>query len=365
MYSILTNDPDELNKLDLNSPEVAKSILFYDKHTLLEGKISENLFDQILKEMTKKNPLQIHELDCEVVITKDRENKKWYSFIWARSESSDILQLGNLLNNFSECMILYFNNSDKKFYCSEIKDYINNQGDNSLLIDYLNNNFKKRHTIKPVQEVRDLTRQQETFWGFLNNCYGKDLGEKVVRPRILINFIIQCFFQDLWDLDRIYKINEDYWTMEIKHKYPFGRNQLFFGLNDGEVELYRTLAGANIKCLHTIFVKPLWKKDAGSMYLLNNLQAKNKCAIVSKLLNKEYITKLSGKGSNIAPSHTSIDGRSQLRYKSIPNSDFMWAGNLGNRPDFTAQKIYEITQNNGINSKDNWLIQLREEFAQH
>lgn len=101
------------------------------------------------------------------------------------------------------------------------------------------------HQITSVAiNVKDPTRQQQSFSGQLVGAYGKRLGREVVLPRIFKNFAVQPYFnRGVWDLDRIYcdSARRTYGVIEMKHKYPFGMRALQFGINCGSCGVLRDL----------------------------------------------------------------------------------------------------------------------------
>ncbi|WP_156368625.1 hypothetical protein [Duganella sp. Leaf61] len=152
-------------------------------------------------------------------------------------------------------------------------------------------------------------------------------------PRILINYGIQPYFRAVWNLDRAFIYNRQIWLGEIKHKFPFGR-ELSFGMNIGELEVIERLTSAGIQCLHVILVKPLWSKEVGSMYLLNNLQMRSRAALVACALSQESASRIFPVDAAVSGSHTSFSGTGHLKYRKARVTHFSLVGNMG-EPTYT------------------------------
>lgn len=159
-------------------------------------------------------------------------------------------------------------------------------------------------------EVRDRARQQQSFWDFLTGTYKSELGEKVIMPRLFLNHAIQRWFRAVWNLDRILVHENRIWLLEIKHKFPFGRKELRFGINRGELGVFSRLSEAGIDCFHAILAKPSWTRDTGSGYLLNQLEQREHAALIGCILDQEVIHRMQQGPQGSSPSHTTFTRRS-------------------------------------------------------
>ena len=119
--------------------------------------------------------------------------------------------------------------------------------------------------------------------GISPSHYGDRLGADVVLSRVFINWGVQPWFgAGVWNLDRIFLHGNQLWHLEIKHKYPMEREaRLHFGINDGELRQIASLLECGLRSLHVVTVKPFWERQSGSMYLLNDLEARSRAAILS------------------------------------------------------------------------------------
>ena len=115
------------------------------------------------------------------------------------------------------------------------------------------------------------------------SSYRDRLGTDVVPPRIFIYCGVQPWFSaGVWNLDRIYLHGDRLWHMEIKHRYPMDRpDGLKFGINHRVLRQIARLLECGLRSLHVVTVKPHWKRQSGSTYLLTDLKAKSKATTIS------------------------------------------------------------------------------------
>lgn len=259
-----------LHEINLEDPDLAYSVLSTDKHQLVEGLAVECLFDQIAENFCTVSGCEVFPLDIEsVVVDTNRQNDRFLCFVWVRKMSPG---LGRYLLALEKCLSPYLvTYSDGQFMAVRVRNG-KREGQQQPLPELMAALSGKNFTPFRVDpSVKNRSRQQQAFWGFISNHYQGKLGKKVILPRILINCGIQPYFRSVWNLDRIFVIDNDVWIFEIKHKFPMDRQNLSFGINDGELGVLNRLASAGIRCLHTILVKPYWSKNLGSMYLMNDL----------------------------------------------------------------------------------------------
>jgi hypothetical protein len=344
-----------LEALDLADHELAAAILSADKHQLAEGLVVECLFDQIVANVAGISGRNIIALDVDsVVVDTRRKEDRWIVFVWAKTLGEG---LGRYLLALETRFIPY-------------------------LVTYRNGEFmvtrvragKREPYARPLQElmmelsdgkvtpfvvdasVKDPNRQRQAFWGFISEYYKDDLAGRVVLPRIFINCAIQPYFRSVWNLDRIFVVDNEVWVFEVKHKFPMDWKGLQFGINDGELGMLEMLADAGIRCLHTVLVKPHWSKDIGSMYLLNDLNMRARAAIIAVVLDGTMISEITGRRSGRSGAHTSITGSSGLRFKCIPAARFKKLGLLSDPPSDVAARMLSVMS--GASSEpvtDGWL----------
>ncbi|TWG92020.1 hypothetical protein L598_005200000030 [Mesorhizobium sp. J18] len=216
--------------------------------------------------------------------------------------------------------------------------------------------------VKVADTVRDARRQKLSYWGFLADAYGDQIGPRVVLPRLLLNHGIQPWFRAVWNLDRILVHDEAVWLLEIKHKFPFQGKVLQFGINNGELGVFRLLGEAGIRCFHAILVKPSWTKDSGSGYLLNRLSLKERAALIGTELDAGRIRIMFDGREGASPDHTTFSGVGQLRYRSLPATEFGRIGLMSELHRVLAAKLaWAIIGKILPPVSDQWLRELRAE----
>jgi hypothetical protein len=354
----------ELEGLDLSDKKLAERILTADKHQLVEGMIVECLYDQILDSLPEHVP-DVIALDVETVIA---QAKKWgdrkIAVVWARDKKNGLGRyLTALEKRFRVFLVEY--ETGKGFFGTAIKD-----GKRSGSVMSIEDLLKPIAAVayKPFavsEAVRDEERQREAIYGFLFSHHGGKLASNVLLPRILINCGVQPWFRFVWNLDKIFIIDGKPWLFEVKHKFPYRDQQssvLKFGLNDGEVAIFRLLSECGIGCIFSIMVKPKWSKDVGSLYILTDLKARKNTAVIGKVLDSVTIEKLDGKASGISGSDTTITGDAggKLKFKRIPVADFGMFGRFSDEPSSIAERIVsEIRGTKAARATDDGLASLR------
>lgn len=351
----------KLGDLNLADHELAAKILSADKHQLAEGLIVECLFDQIVVNISSglQEDRGAIPLDVEsVVVDTRRVTERWLCFVWARSRGEGLGRYLHILEKrFVPYLVTY---SNGEFIAARIRNGRRERPERPLPELMLELSGGKVTPFEVDDLVRDHMRQQQAFWGFISGFYGEQLGNRVILPRIFINYAIQPYFRAVWNLDRIFIIENDVWLFEIKHKFPMDFEGLYFGINHGELVVLERLAESGIRCLHTILVKPYWSKELGSMYLLNNLNMRPQAAIIATVLDKAKTAHIRRQESGQSGSHTSINGSSKVSFKKMAASDFNVLGLLSDSPiDVAAKMLSTITKADSDPVQDAWLRSLR------
>jgi hypothetical protein len=317
-------------------------VLGADKHQLVEGLVVEGLFDQIVANVPAASGQNVIALDVDsVVVDTLRQEDRWLCFVWARSPAQGLGRyLLALEKRLTPYLVTYGNG---EFMASRVRGGRRDLPARPLPELMRELSGGQMTPFRVDGSVRDRNRQRQAFWGFISEHYQDSLGERVVLPRILINCAIQPYFRAVWNLDRIFIVDDAVWLFEIKHKFPMERgNGLRFGINDGELGMLDRLASAGIRCLHTILVKPFWSKDVGSMYLLNDLNMRSRAAIIAAVLDGQATGRLMGGPSGQSGAYTSITGRSGLRYKSMAAAGFRALGLLSDPPREVAARMSAV-----------------------
>jgi len=351
-----------LSTLDPADRALALTILSHDKHQLIEGLVVENTFDQIIKPLTDGSAPSLIKLDVETTIVgAPRTSKRWLALVWARSLTTTTglrRYLDALWKVATPYVVEYISGT---FIAREWMG--GRRATESTPLQDLLAHLSGKKPVLPVVDltVRDPDRQRVAFWGFLTETYpGPRLWNEVVLTRLFINFGIQPFFRGVWNLDRICLFNDDLWLLEVKHKYPFGRSELQFGINDGELQLMKLVGDAGIRTLYSLIVKPKWSKDVGSMYLHTNMDMRQRAAVVGMTPSMSSIELIQRGQTALSPSHTSITGRDSLKYKSIPARAFTYLGSYADGPQRLSAQLADLMNGKiGQPVSDGLLRQLR------
>jgi hypothetical protein len=344
-----------LSTLDPADHELAARILATDKHQLVEGLVVESLFDQIVDALPTSGEALMHVLDIEtIVVDTSRASERWIVFVWARTRGPGLGRYLRALNAFFVPYLLELR--EGMFYAAKTSDGAI-VGPKLPLPDLMTD-ISRRHRRNVVVDtnVRDHARQQQAFWGFLSAQYKEKLWAEVVLPRILINHGIQPYFRAVWNLDRAMLAGDTIWLGEIKHKYPFDHDGFHFGLNTGELTVIDRLSKCDIRCLHTILVKPRWSKDEGSMYLLNDLAMKSRAAFIGCVFEGDAAARVIASPASRSAKHTSFTGKSTLSYNSLPATGFSRLGTLAEAPAILAANMWGLMIGNSLDAvTDAWL----------
>lgn len=327
----------QLHSLATDDLELASRIIATDKDTLVEGLIVENTFDQILESLaaSTQHPLTI--LDIETVITA--HNGQRQAFVWVRTRQPG---LGRYLQALESVMPVFFVEfGDGDFFATPIHSGHLEKEQRKSLTEVARQISGRQPKVRDVDlSVRDAARLKGAFWGFLSTVYGSNLWSKVVLPRLFINHGLSPYFGQVWNLDRVCLFRDQLWLLEIKHKFPFGESKLRFGINEGELENIRLLHGAGVNCLHALLVKPVWKKGASAMYLYNQRDLQQRVAVIAIDLGK-MADRLMSRRASTAAAHTSVSGKSEVKFFSIEASQFGQLGTLAESNETLARNLHQ------------------------
>lgn len=359
----------ELKDLDLLDHDLASEILSADKHQLVEGLVVECLFDQIVSNIPATSGRKVIALDVDsVIVDTRRANERWLALVWARTMGEG---LGRYLRALEKRFVPFLVTYDRgEFFAVRIRNGKRDGMPQSLHELMADMSGGRMTPFRVDASVKDRTRQQRAFWGFISDYYKENLWDRVILPRIFINCAIQPYFRSVWNLDRIFitgeRENSDVWLFEIKHKFPMDRRILQFGINDGELSMLAMLAGSGIRCLHTVLVKPYWTKEIGSMYLLNNLNMRQRAAVIAAVLDDDATARILSGQSGRSGAHTSITGASDLKFKTIVATEFKRLGVLSDAPTDVATKMAAVMMGQAADTvEDLWLRRLRARNAEN
>ncbi len=349
----------ELRALDLADHELCRTILAGEKHQLAEGLVVEGLFDQIFDDV----PAHLHGavlLDADTaIVDTQRPGDRWHAFVWTRSRQSGLGRYLAALGNRFRVWLVETDRPLTGFFAREYQGGRLSQ--NVWPLDRLMGELSGRQPayLSVTADVRDAKRQQQSFWGFLSGQHGPALGERIILPRLFMNYGVQPWFRAVWNLDRILVYGDQIWLLEIKHKFPFGRNALTFGLNTGELGVITRLGEAGIRCLHTIVVKPIWSKEVGAMYLFNDMRMRSRAALIGVDLSQSVTAAMMAGRRGSSAGHTTFTGMGALSYYPLNAALFSRLGMLSDSPSYLAANIAALVHGTQLDRVDDrWLRNL-------
>jgi len=333
----------ELGSLDISERGQAEAILCADKHQLLEGMVVECLFDQFLENLPSHLP-GVLALDVETVIAKPaKDSGRTIAVVWVRKKTDGLGRYLYALETRCQVFLVEYTSSEG-FYGAE---FAGGRRISAVmpLDELLRPVATTGHTPFHVSNsVRDENRQSAPIWGFLFQHSKEKLVDNFILPRLLINCGVQPWFsRGVWNLDRIFIIDGEPWLFEVKHKFPFGKQTYKFGLNVGELDVIALLADCGVKTLHTIMVKPKWSKTIGSMYMLNDLRARDRTAVIGQVIDRNMIARIRNRSSGFSKSDTTITGEegSTVEYKPLFATEFGMFGVFSDKPAEIAGRIVD------------------------
>lgn len=349
-----------LRDLDLSDHNLCETILAEDKHQLGEGLVVENIFDQIIEAVPASlaNALL---LDVETaIVDTGGKHDRWHAWVWARSRQPG---LGRYLSALEQRFRTWLVELDETAGTFVTREWSGGKiiGDWRPLADVMYDlSGRNPRAVEISPTVRDTRRQKLSYWGYLVENHGAALGARVILPRLFLNHGIQPWFRFVWNLDRILIEGDNIWMLEIKHKFPFGRASLRFGINDGELGVIRLLGEAGIRCFHAILAKPTWSKDNGAGYLLNRLQLRERAALIGVELVPSIVQSMFARQQQLSPGHTTFSGTGENRYRSLEASRFQVIGMMSELHSTLAVNLARSLAGEKLPPvEDRWLRTLR------
>lgn len=335
-----------LSSLDTSNTELMAEILRWDKHTIPEGYIAENLVEQILERVSDGQ--SIRQLKVHTSIAVKPKEWKYHAFVWTEEAADAIIPYLDVLARRYSVYVVRYDSNQKEFYSTETPYKVGSRSklNYSPMQDVLQSitgtcpNFPSLQP--PADSVRNTIRHNQAIWGFLSVLYRKDIFTSAVLPRIFMNFGPGLYFGLSWDVDRVYMVNGKVMILEVKHKDPFPHSRpRHFGINSGSLSLLDNLCAGGAGCYHLVLVKPVWDKEVSSMYLLGNLEAREKAVLVGCEITKDKINRIKTGGTKQSGEDTSFTGNYKQDYLSIPVTDFRMIGSLSAPVSDNSTRIRE------------------------
>ena len=346
----LTTPLGPLTDLDLLDHDTCALLLSHDKHQLIEGIVFESIFDQYIAAMHRASDGALRPIPVETAIATlppgDHGAPRYAAFVWARTKTRGLGRLLIALEKHYRVWLVEWQAESRNFLAAPVAGGRLTGHPEPLERVCAAASERGPRSTPVAREVRDPYRTNQSVWGYLSSHYGDRLGTEVILPRIFINWGIQPWFGGVWNLDRIFLCDEQLWHMEIKHKYPMDyAGALRFGINDGELRQIANVVDCGLRSLHVVTVKPFWERQSGSMYLLNDIKARSKAAILTMELTRANVSAALRVEKARSATHTSFTGRSSVPFRRFEVAAFRIAGMLSDPPTRIASAIVAQMRN--------------------
>lgn len=337
-----------LRDIPLDNLEQLKEILIRsDKSRMLEGLVIEAVFNDYLDRLMTQ---QVHVLPVSLVRTltiKRRPRTRYVNAWWlwdhsgageaATDLSRHLLPASGKDEFLFDC---YYDESARDFF---IKEW---QGRTHIPIQSFmlkSRGYDSPRFRMPTSAVIDEHRSQQAFWSGIFSHYSRDIFKHVVLHRLFKNCAIQPFFDGVWDIDSVARLpNGTLMQLEVKHKFPYverDRGGLFFGINNGQLQVMQDLARKGIKTLHMIMVKPIWDKQRGTGYLLNRIGERKRVLLLAKLLDTPTLRQIRERPSWQTGAEQSFTGTDRQKARYVNAAEFQLLGTLDDAVDDVAKNI--------------------------
>lgn len=268
-------------------PEEARAQILRDKHTLLEGYVTEYLFEQ------------------QFFIQKEKSyTSGWWSalrgkdrfFFLVKKEMNDLdRRVFKLLNSKYSCWTAYPGKEEWFFSDGE-----NEISENDFLTRYHFTALQDR--LSATDEIRDVHRQNQCIEFFENH----NIMTKIAVERNFADDFLTVYFHNSVNVDYI-TTNSDgsLCVMEIKFKYE--NREGYFGINAGQMRMFELLEKLGFEIHHMILYNQTKDKDL-SIFGFLNMNSLRKYWLYGRL------TDFSNRKKDTAPAETSVDGRKRQAY---------------------------------------------------
>ena len=322
-----------LTDVDLLDHDSCAKLLSYDKHQLIEGLVFESIFDQYIAGMQRTSEGVLQPIPVETAVARLPSSglgtPLYGAFVWAKTKTRGLGRFLISLEKHYRVWLVKWRHEDRTFLATSFSGgHLVGTPEPLERVCAAVSRREPRPALV-VREVRDQYRINQSMWGYLSSHYGDRLGPEVVLPRIFFNWGIQPWFRSVWNLDRIFLYDDQLWHMEIKHKYPMDYpGGLCFGINDGELYQISNILNCGLRSLHVVTVKPFWERQSGSMYLLNDIEARSRAAILSMELTPVMVSNAFRAETARSSAHTSFTGRSKVPFRRFEARGFRTVGML-------------------------------------
>ncbi len=265
----------------------AKEQILRDKHTLLEGYVTEYLFEKQF--LTEKDKSYTNGWWSAL------RGKKRFFFL-VKEEPNDLDEkVFRLLNSRYTCWRAY--PEKEEWFFSDGQSKISEK---EFLTRY---GFKAIHNhLSATNEIKDSQRQNQCIEFFENH----NIMTKIAIERNFADDFLTVYFNNSVNMDYIImNAGGHLCVMEIKFKYE--NKAGYFGINTGQVQMFEKLEELGFEIHHMILYNQTKNKDLSIFGFLNKKSLK-KYWLYSKL------TDFSNREKSTAPEATSVDGKRRQAY---------------------------------------------------
>lgn len=282
------------------SDSAAKKQIFKDKHTLLEGYVSEYLFEKQF--ITNKGRSCVK--GCWVAVN----NAKRYLFVLNSTDDSFEKQLVDFLSTQFEVWKVYNINNEWIFESNGRKYCLDAFAKHEGLI--------KNKPLSAVSQTRDSQRQQQCCDFFIE----KGILQEVAFTRCFADDILSPYFGSVVNIDFITR-NKDGKYCIIETKYKYEDHSGCFGINVGQIKLFEILH--NMGCLvYNVILYNYTKNDRVSVFDFLQMSGREKQWIISEITDFDY-SRL-----KLAPTKTSVDGKKKQGFYPVEKNKYRLLGEL-------------------------------------
>ena len=282
-------------------PYYAKKQILRDKHTLLEGYVTEYLFEtQFLK--AKPNSYTSGWWSAEV------GGQRFFFVVSEKLSDLDCTIMRKLSTSFP-CWRAYPRWNTWYFYSGDRKLSMT-----QFIAKYC---LQKTGEYQPATgETRDEIRQNRCVEFF----QAQRTLRKIAIERHFADFFLTNYFRSLVNIDFfVLRNNGNLGAIEVKFKFESRNGK--FGINYGQFKLFELLEQAGIEIQHWILYN--WTHDKElSVFGFLELETVDKYWLQGTIDTKVI------RGKKTAPEETSVYGMKRQNYYEFDKDEFAYAGHL-------------------------------------
>lgn len=273
--------------------EEAKRQILRDKHTLLEGYVSEYLFEQQFF-----NAGDIHYTNGWW--SAMRGNHRYFFLV--KSEMNVVDQrVFNILSQQYECWVAYPEGNDWKFSNGNARiseaDFIREHSFSII-----------RTELAATTDTRNTERQNRCVAFFEE----KNIIRKIAIERNFADDFLTKYFNSMVNIDYISQnATGNLCVMEVKFKYENRAGN--FGINAGQVLMFSILEELGFEIHHMILYNHTKNKDLSVFGFLDLPD--------DKFWLYGQLSGFADRRMSVAPRETSVDGRSEQSYYSFGRNE--------------------------------------------